>query len=73
MRVLKLIAAFFLILGLAACGGGDSKFRTYKGPEVTQIVVYKGARKMQMFHGAKVLKTVDSLQKRLIIKDNLCN
>jgi murein L,D-transpeptidase YafK len=62
MRAIKLIAAFFLMVGLAACGGGDtrdSKFRTYKGPEVTQIVVYKGARKMQMFHGGNILKTYD--------------
>jgi murein L,D-transpeptidase YafK len=59
MRALKSIAAFFLILGLAACGGGDPKFRTYNGPAITQIVVYKAAHKMQMFHGNKVLKTFD--------------
>lgn len=56
MRVLKLVAAFFLIFGLAACGG-DSKFRTYDGPEVTKVVVQKGARKMQMFHNDQVIKT----------------
>jgi murein L,D-transpeptidase YafK len=57
MRALKLIAALFMILGLAACGGGDSKFRSYYGPTVTKIVVQKGARKMQLFHDNKVLKT----------------
>jgi murein L,D-transpeptidase YafK len=59
MRALKLIAAFFLILGLAACGGKDTKFRSYNGPAVTQIVVFKGAHKMQMFSGNKVIKTFD--------------
>jgi murein L,D-transpeptidase YafK len=58
MRVLKLVAALFLVLGLAACGG-NSKFRTYNGPAVTKVVVYKGARKMQMFHNDRVLKTYD--------------
>jgi murein L,D-transpeptidase YafK len=57
MRALKLIAALFLLLGLAACGGHDGKFRTYNGPEVTKVVVQKSARKMQLFHNKKVLKT----------------
>ncbi|WP_323005252.1 L,D-transpeptidase family protein [Pseudorhodobacter sp.] len=56
MRVIKLVAALFLILGLAACGS-DSKFKTYNGPAVTKVVVHKGARKMQLFHNDKVLKT----------------
>lgn len=58
MRALKLIAALFLILGLAACGSGrDPKFRTYTGPAVTKIVVEKDARKMQLFSNDRVLKT----------------
>ena len=56
MRALRLIAALFVILGLAACGS-DSKFRTYNGPAVTKVVVQKGARKMHLFHNDKVLKT----------------
>jgi murein L,D-transpeptidase YafK len=56
MRVIKLIAALFVVLGLAACGG-DPKFRTYNGPAVTKVVVYKADRKMQLFHNEKVLKT----------------
>jgi murein L,D-transpeptidase YafK len=57
MRALKLISAFLLILGLAACGGREEKFRTYTGPEVTKIVVHKSARKMQLYHNNRVLKT----------------
>ncbi|WP_050524485.1 L,D-transpeptidase family protein [Pseudorhodobacter wandonensis] len=59
MRILKQIAAFFLVVGLAACGGGDGKFQKYDGPAITQIVVYKGAHKMQMFHGNKIVKIYD--------------
>lgn len=57
MRALKLIAVFFVLLGLAACGGRDEKFRTYNGPEVTKVVVQKGARKMKLYHNNRVLKT----------------
>lgn len=58
MRALKLVAALFLILGLAACGSGrDPKFRSYNGPAVTKVVVEKGGRKMQLFHNERVLKT----------------
>lgn len=57
MRALKLIVALFLVLGLAACGGNDSKFRTYNGPAVTKIVVHKGERRMQLFNNDRVLKT----------------
>lgn len=42
-------------LALAACGG-RSKFRRYNGPEVTQILVDKGDRRMRLLHHGKVLK-----------------
>jgi murein L,D-transpeptidase YafK len=56
MRALRLIAALFVILGLSACGD-DPKFRTYNGPAVTKVVVYKGERRMQLFNNDNVLKT----------------
>jgi murein L,D-transpeptidase YafK len=56
MRALRLIAALFVILGFSACGG-DPKFRTYNGPAVTKVVVYKGERRMQLFNNDNVLKT----------------
>ena len=46
-----------LVALVAGCGGG--KFRTYNGPEVTRIVVFKGERKMHLLHGTKALKTYD--------------
>lgn len=49
-RVLLLLAA---LMGLAACA---TKFRTYDGPEVTQIVVMKESRRMYLMHNDQVLK-----------------
>ncbi|SFX00849.1 L,D-transpeptidase catalytic domain [Paracoccus pantotrophus] len=48
------IVALVLVLGLAACG--PSKFKTYSGPPVTQVVVNKGARQMLLLNGNRVLK-----------------
>ena len=53
-RILLLIVAAFAI---TACGG--SKFKTYDGPEVTQIQVHKADRKMYLLHNDKVLKSYD--------------
>lgn len=50
LRVLLLVLVGF---GLTACG---SKFKTYHGPEVTQVLVNKTERKMYLFHNDKVLK-----------------
>lgn len=41
-------------LGLGACT--ESKFKTYRGPEVTYVVVNKEARKMYLMHHNRVLK-----------------
>ena len=57
MRAFKLVVALLMILGLAACGAKDPKFRTYNGPAVTKIIVDKGDRRMRLFHNDKVLKT----------------
>lgn len=48
---------------LMACAlvlsGCSSKFRSYSGPNVTRIVVFKEKRKMHLLHGKRVLKTYD--------------
>lgn len=42
--------------GLSAC---TSKFRRYDGPEVTQVVVQKGQRRIYLMHHGSVLKSYD--------------
>ena len=54
MTWLGRILTIGLVLGLAACA--PSKFKTYNGPQVTQVVVNKGARQMLLLHGNTVLK-----------------
>ncbi len=49
---------FTLLAGAAALAGcaGPSKFRTYRGPEVTRVIVDKGAREMFLLHQGSTLK-----------------
>jgi murein L,D-transpeptidase YafK len=53
---LKVVAALALILGVTACG---SKFRTYSGPEVTQVQVFKAQRRMILLHNGTVLQSYE--------------
>jgi murein L,D-transpeptidase YafK len=48
-----------LPLGLAACAREPSKFLVYKGPAVTRILVYKGARRMHLMHFDRVLASYE--------------
>ena len=43
---------------LSACSN-DSKFKTYRGPEITGIVVNKGERKMHLVHNGRALQSYD--------------
>lgn len=54
MSIIRVLLVLVTALGLSACGGG--KFKTYNGPEVTQIQVHKAERKMYLLHNDKVLK-----------------
>ena len=53
LRFLAILAA---ILALSGCA---SKFKTYNGPEVTQVVVNKGARRMYLLHHDQTLKAYE--------------
>lgn len=53
MRLLKSLSVLSLMLVLAACS--QSKFRSYHGPEVTRIAVYKNDRRMVLYHNHEVL------------------
>lgn len=57
MRAERVLLFLALAFGLSACGG--SKFKTYRGPEVTQIVVDKSDRRMWLIHKTEVLKAYD--------------
>ncbi|MFK7745038.1 MAG: murein L,D-transpeptidase family protein [Roseobacter sp.] len=55
-RDLMLGTAAFMSLGACAT---DPKFKSYNGPEVTMIVVNKGARRMHMLNNETVMKSYD--------------
>jgi len=55
MRFFILLAVVVGLFSFAGC----SKFKTYNGPEVTQIVVMKSERRMYLLHGDTVLKSYD--------------
>ncbi len=56
MRWLSMVLVALMLTGLAGCA---SKFKTYNGPEVTRVLIYKETRKMYLMHGQEVLKTYD--------------
>ena len=55
MRAVRFLAVLAMLGLLASC----SKFQTYTGPEVTQILVQKEARRMYLFHNQEVLKAYE--------------
>ena len=54
MRVIKLLLMMVVAFGLSACA--STKFQTYDGPEVTQIIVVKERRQMYLMHNDQVLE-----------------
>ena len=57
---MKLIGAGLALVAAAALAGCEkSKFGTYSGPEVTQILVLKEQRKMYLLNGQRPLKKYD--------------
>ena len=57
MKALRILAGVILLAVISGCG--DSKFRTYNGPDVTRIIVNKGEREMFLLHHGTVLKSYD--------------
>lgn len=49
-----LILAGFVLAGCSSSGG--SKFKSYSGPEVTQVFVSKENRKLYLLHNEEILK-----------------
>ena len=59
IRLMRALAGLLLLAAIAACSPPPSKFKTYNGPAVTQVVVQKSQRKMYLFSGNTVLKQYD--------------
>lgn len=55
MQRRTMLASMAAFAGLAAC----SKFRTYTGPEVTEVFIFKENRKMYLMHHAQALAEYD--------------
>ena len=55
-RKLSTVIALGIVLALGGCA---SKFRTYDGPEVTRIVVFKDQRRMHLLHEDQLLVSYD--------------
>ena len=53
MRAILLVLLVFGFVGLSSC----SKFKTYDGPEVTRVLVFKDARAMYLMHHDTVLES----------------
>ncbi len=43
-------------LSLSACASANPRFLSYRGPEVTSLVINKGARKLYLLHNEQILK-----------------
>jgi len=56
MAGLRALIALSIVLALAGCA---SKFKTYDGPEVTRVVVFKGDRRMHLYNNDTILKSYD--------------
>lgn len=54
MVFLRVILAFAALVAVSACGS-SSKFRTYDGPEVTRVLVYKERRELFLMNNDQVL------------------
>jgi murein L,D-transpeptidase YafK len=55
MQLFRMITAFAVLIALSACA--PSKFRSYNGPEVTQVIVYKAEREMEFWHNDRLLRS----------------
>ena len=54
---IRVFLVAMLALSLASCG--STKFRKYRGPAVTQVLIDKSERNMWLLHNDEVLKTYD--------------
>lgn len=53
---MKIIKLFSIILLFGIVAGCTTKFKTYNGPEVTRVIIYKERHEMYLMHHDRVLK-----------------
>ena len=53
---MRFLNIFGLVLSLILAASCAQKFRTYNGPAVTAIIIYKAERRMILLHGNQILK-----------------
>lgn len=58
-RLSRRAFSLMALAALAACGVRKPQVKRYSGPPVTQIVVYKGQRRMYLLSGNTVLKSYE--------------
>lgn len=56
MSVIRVALAVVLLVAVSGCA---SKFKSYNGPEVTRVVIFKDRHMMYLLHDNKVLKQYD--------------
>lgn len=56
MRFIRIVLIVAMFSSLSACA---TKFKTYRGPEVTSVQIHKSSRKMYLLHETQVLKAYD--------------
>ena len=56
MGMIRVALAILLVLGAAGC---SSKFKMYEGPQVTQVQLFKGSRRLYLMHHDQVLAAYD--------------
>jgi murein L,D-transpeptidase YafK len=56
MGLVRAVLLMAVVLGASGCA---SKFKTYTGPEVTQVQLFKGSRRMYLMHHDQVLKAYE--------------
>ena len=56
MRIFKTLILIAIVATLGAC---TTKFKTYNGPEVTRVLIFKEQRKLYLMHGEQALKVYD--------------
>ncbi|QDY71443.1 L,D-transpeptidase family protein [Qingshengfaniella alkalisoli] len=55
MRLIPIVLLVIAAIGLSGCGK-PSKFKSYNGPEVTQLYLSKSERMLYLLHNTEVLK-----------------